>query len=196
MQAQAPTTERVGMSLAEFSAEFDKQPFELIDGKRIPILPDVFGPSSIMNTLYRKMLLHSTSHERGDVYSKTTVIRTAHEDRNWVVSAYVPDLIVYDLERIEHYKQQQPDYLIRPLELVPDLAIEVVSPSDKYTDINNKVKAYMADGVQIVWVIDGQTRSAVVYTADAQPLHLDESGTPLGDDVLPEFELPLSDLFT
>jgi hypothetical protein len=146
--------ERVGMSLDEFIAESHKQRFELIDGKRIPMLPDVFGPSSIMNALYRKMLVHSESCLCGDVYLS-----------------------------------------IRPLELVPDLAVEVISPTDHYTDVNNKVKAYLQDGVRIVWVIDGQNHNAVVYAVSAEPRHLGDGDVLSGGDVLPEFELPLKDLF-
>ncbi len=192
MQAQI---ERVGMSLDEFIAESHKQRFELIDGKRIPKMPTVFGPSDLINVIYQLFFVYLMKSKRGTVFSETTFILPGNYDENWVKGSRIPDVMVYLGDRIQEYKLQYPDHKLRPLELVPDLAVEVISPTDQYTDVNNKVRAYLQDGVRLVWVIDGQNRNAVVYAAGAEPRHLEEADVLTGGDVLPEFALPLRDLF-
>lgn len=62
----------------------------------------------------------------------------------------------FEKNRLAAYKEQTPDREEKPFVLVPDLAIEIVSKNDRYSDINDKVMLYLADGVRLVWVIDPQ----------------------------------------
>ena len=48
---------------------------------------------------------------------------------------------------------------------VPDLAVEILSPSNTKTEMNRKLDDYFNAGVQLVWYIDPETRTAKVYTA-------------------------------
>jgi Uma2 family endonuclease len=80
-------------------------------------------------------------------------------------------------------------------DLIPDLAVEVLSPSNTRGEILRKLKEYFLAGVRVVWVINPRTRSADVYTAPDVRTTLDESGTLDGGDVLPGFRLPLAKLF-
>ncbi|MBI2899200.1 MAG: Uma2 family endonuclease [Planctomycetes bacterium] len=86
-----------------------------------------------------------------------------------------------------------PDGHIR---IPPDLAIEVVSPNDLFSEVEAKVDEYLAAGVRLVWVIDPAVRTAHVYrpgTPDA--LRLDENQELDGGDVLPGFLCPLREVF-
>ena len=49
--------------------------------------------------------------------------------------------------------------------IAPDLAVEVVSPNDLYSEVEEKVDDYLAAGVRLVWVIDPPTRTAHVHRA-------------------------------
>jgi Uma2 family endonuclease len=80
-------------------------------------------------------------------------------------------------------------------DLIPDLAVEVLSPSNTRGEILRKLKEYFLAGVQLVWVIDPLKRTADVHTAPDVKTSLDESGTLDGADVLPGFRLPLVKLF-
>src|SRR5947209_1116630 len=51
-------------------------------------------------------------------------------------------------------------------QVAPDLAVEVVSPNDLYSEVRAKVEEYFAAGVRLVWVIDPDTRSLEVLRAD------------------------------
>ena len=79
--------------------------------------------------------------------------------------------------------------------LAPDLAIEVLSQGNTEAEMQRKLRDYFAAGVRLVWYIDPRTRSARSYTAETQYLEVAESQSLLGGDVLPGFELPLSDVF-
>lgn len=81
------------------------------------------------------------------------------------------------------------------LRVAPDLAVEVLSPSNTKGEIDRKLKEYFQAGVRLTWVIDPKTRAAKVYTSASDFTELSTSGTLDGGDVLPGFKLPLSRLF-
>jgi Uma2 family endonuclease len=76
----------------------------------------------------------------------------------------------------------------------PDLAVEVLSPSEKSQETQGKVQEYLATGARLVWVIAPEARSATVYRADGSA-RLVRAGEALqGDELLPELAIPLSEL--
>jgi len=78
--------------------------------------------------------------------------------------------------------------------LAPDLAVEVISPGDRPRWILDKVGEYLEAGVRLVWVIDPQKSSAVVYRSvtDVREIGLDEYLE--GGDVLPGFRCQLREI--
>ena len=79
--------------------------------------------------------------------------------------------------------------------IAPDLAVEVISPHDLYSDVENKVDEYLEAGVSLVWVIDPPTRSVRVHRADGTLADLQEEDELDGENVLPGFRCLLRDLF-
>ncbi|MGD0093742.1 MAG: Uma2 family endonuclease [Planctomycetota bacterium] len=77
----------------------------------------------------------------------------------------------------------------------PDLCVEVVSPTDRWSEITEKVEMFLAAGVILVWVLDPRTHTARVYRKgrEVRVVHLD--GSLNGEDVLPGFRLSLAELF-
>jgi Uma2 family endonuclease len=80
-------------------------------------------------------------------------------------------------------------------ELAPDLAVEVLSPSDRRGKVLKKVGEYLDAGARLVWVIDPVRRTAVVYRPEGEPTILGADGVLDGEDVLPGFALPLADVW-
>ncbi|MCS7300720.1 MAG: Uma2 family endonuclease [Fimbriimonadales bacterium] len=80
-------------------------------------------------------------------------------------------------------------------ELAPDLAVEIVSPSDSYADILEKVDELLQAGTVAVWVVDPKRRSVEVYRRDAPTLRLHEDDMLTCEELLPGFQLPLKTLF-
>jgi Uma2 family endonuclease len=107
----------------------------------------------------------------------------------------IPDILFYTQERLDAYYADNSDWQQRPYTLVPDLVVEVVSPNDKYSELNLKLDKYREDGVRIIWVIDPQQRKALVYPQDiAHSLEVLEDSTLSGGDVLPGFSVKLADI--
>jgi Uma2 family endonuclease len=78
---------------------------------------------------------------------------------------------------------------------VPDLAVEVLSPSNTRKEMQIKLKEYFLGGVKLVWIIDPEKRTAEAYTAPDAKTAIPADGVLDGGSVLPGFSLPLATLF-
>jgi Uma2 family endonuclease len=79
--------------------------------------------------------------------------------------------------------------------VVPNLAIEVLSPSNTKAEMDRKLRDYFVAGVELVWVIDPTTQTAKAYTSPDDLQRISKTGSLDGGDVLPGFRLPLKQLF-
>jgi Uma2 family endonuclease len=77
----------------------------------------------------------------------------------------------------------------------PDLAVEVLSPSDTASEVLEKIDAWLAAGTRMVWVVDPEKQTLTVYAPERQPRTLRLADTLQGEDVLPGFQLPLAEIF-
>ncbi|HTS29313.1 MAG TPA: Uma2 family endonuclease [Bryobacteraceae bacterium] len=82
-----------------------------------------------------------------------------------------------------------------PITVAPDIAVEVISPSERTAESDRKVSTYLAVGTQEVWQFYPESQKVFVYRGpkSVTPLYIDDSlSTPL----LPGWELPLREIFT
>jgi Uma2 family endonuclease len=80
-------------------------------------------------------------------------------------------------------------------DLVPHLAVEVLSEGNTPAEMQRKLKDYFLAGVEIVWMVDPDSRWVDVYTAPDEHQRIAEADTLDGGDLLPGFRLPLQRLF-
>lgn len=80
-------------------------------------------------------------------------------------------------------------------EVVPELTVEVISPSNTALEVLDKIREYFTAGVERVWVVYPNHRQVYVYTSPVDVRILDEQGELDGERILPGFRLPLSQLF-
>jgi Uma2 family endonuclease len=78
--------------------------------------------------------------------------------------------------------------------LAPDLAVEVVSPSDTAQDIRERVRDFLKAGTRLVWVVYPESRTVDVYRSDGMQV-VEIDGVLEGGDALPGFELALRAVF-
>jgi len=84
-----------------------------------------------------------------------------------------------------------PDQLVG---VASDLAVEVISPSNQASDMHRKIRQLLAAGTALVWIVHPETRTVEVHTqSGAATLEADDSLS--GGDVLPGFEIPVSEIF-
>lgn len=80
------------------------------------------------------------------------------------------------------------------LEIAPDLAVEVLSPSNRAGEIQEKVAEYLDAGTRMVWVVDPASRTATVYRSRDEIRLLAGDDELEGGDVVPGFRARLSEL--
>jgi len=77
----------------------------------------------------------------------------------------------------------------------PDLAVEVVSPTDLAGEVAKKVEEYLEAGTELVWVAYPQTRHVVVYRSGGEGRILGADAAIGGEHVMPGFTCLVADLF-
>lgn len=78
---------------------------------------------------------------------------------------------------------------------MPDLAVEIKSPTDSYTLMRDKAEYYLGNGTQLVWLIYPEKKLVEIYRNDADIDFATSDDTLLGYEVLPDFELAVSEIF-
>lgn len=100
-----------------------------------------------------------------------------------------PDIAFY--EDANTFAELHPKYG----EVPPRLAIEVLSPNDRASKVLRKISDYLRCGVELVWVIDPEIRTATVHQPGKPQVELDETQELTGADVLPGFRCRVADFF-
>jgi Uma2 family endonuclease len=77
----------------------------------------------------------------------------------------------------------------------PDLAVEVVSPSDRFDEVVEKVQEWLAAGTRLVWVALPRTKTVMVYRSNGQVQVLQEDDELSGEEVLPGFVCRVKEIF-
>ena len=81
------------------------------------------------------------------------------------------------------------------VEGVPVLAVEILSPSDKQEEVEEKIDDYLGAGVLQVWEVNPRRRTVTVYRPDQEPEFFNVTQELLADPELPGFRVPVLALF-
>lgn len=81
------------------------------------------------------------------------------------------------------------------LDVAPDLIVEILSPHDRWNDVMTKLREYFEIGVRLVWVADPQGQIVYAYRAITEVTEYLADDTLSGEEVLPGFSVPVSQLF-
>jgi Uma2 family endonuclease len=101
-----------------------------------------------------------------------------------------PDVSFVSIARLQ--PDQIPEQFIRG---APDLAIEILSPSSRWSEVEEKIADYFAAGARLVWVLDPGERRAIVRYPDRPPGIVAAGESLDGEEVVPGFALALAELF-
>ena len=81
------------------------------------------------------------------------------------------------------------------LDVAPELIVEVLSPDDRWYDVNDKLAEYFNIGVRIVWIADPQHRQVRVCRSLTEMEILSVDDTLSGGEALPGFNVVVAELF-
>jgi Uma2 family endonuclease len=173
------------MTGEQLSHRPDLEPCELVNGRIVPLSPT------------------GRAHGRAEA-RLTTRLSTYVEGAHWgevltgEVGIYIrrnPDTVrAADIVLISHKRLARcssEGYL----DVAPEIAVEVLSPTDRKGDLLMKIEDYFAAGVLRVWVLDAKQRRISVHHSSTNVQQLRTEDFLADDELLPGFRLAVSDLF-
>ena len=168
------------MTLDEF-CQSDLEGYEYFNGTLIPIAPATMEHGEISTNLGFLLGLHIRENQLGRLYMASTDFKFG----NRLVK---PDVAFVSAARLPENRRE-----VFPAP--PDLAVEVLSPSDIQYRVLEKVFAYLDSGTLLVWMIEpiGQTVTAYRSKTDIKTLTYEDTLT--GEDVVEGFSCQVAQLF-
>jgi len=179
-EQEIPLEQRTDVTVDELEKLSLPYPAELYNGK-VVFKKATFAEGVIQVNIGQEIGNYLESHQIGLVAANANF-------RLWpkrVRESRAPDLSFILQERL-------PENLYRYLPMAPDLAIEILSPDDKFMQVMDKVDEYLLQGVKIVWIVIASTREVLFCTSQSKYIVRDKLTAP---ELLPGFELEVKDIF-
>jgi Uma2 family endonuclease len=172
------------------AAELERMPeddfrYELVEGRLIKMSPVGFLHGVMTARLFAMLLQHAKVHDVGFVVTEVGFKLSTHPD-----TVRAPDIAVVGRERIPAGDMPR-GFISGP----PDLAVEVLSPDDRPSEIAAKVNEYLTSGVRLVWVLDPDERTVTAHHRLRAPVTFGIDDTLDALDVVPGFTCPLHEVF-
>lgn len=163
----------------------DIGPAELIDGRIVSISPTGKRHGSLEYLIARLLGEFVEQRGLGEVFVGEPGIYIRHN----------PDRIrAADVVFISNERAAQ-DESEGYFQVAPELVVEVISPSDGWEDINEKLEDYFSIGVERVWICQPKRKNMLVYRSPQEFIKFESNEILAGEGILNGFELPLSKLF-
>ena len=182
--ARSPDTDR-RWTPEELLREHDDGQYELVDGRLVERHLG-FESSYIATILLTLLRQHVAEEGCGWVVGSEAGYQCFADDPNKVRK---PDGAYVSFDRLP--ASDPPKGFCR---VAPDLAFEVVSPHDLFSEVEVKVNDFLRAGVRLVWVVDPESRTVRVHRSE-HVAYLKESDELTGGDVLPRFKCQVAELF-
>lgn len=159
--------------------------YELVDGVLLE-KPMAFFEASLAAVLIRLIGNYLQRHPIGRVFAPDAQMRL----RRGLVRS--PDVTFFSRERFPSGRVPR-----EPIpDVVPDLAVEVLSRSNTKREIDRKRREFFRAGTRLMWIVDPEARTVKAYTSTREFVELTEDEVLTGGDVLPGFKLRIRDWFT
>lgn len=171
----------------EFCAKNRKLRAELTkDGDVIIMAPTGFESSEENAELVLQLAIWAKEDGTG----KITESNGAYVLPNGATKA--PDAAWIRKERLEQFSAEERKKF---LPVAPDFVVELRSESDTLSDLQEKMEEWIENGVRLAWLIDTKTKRVHVYCPNTELKILDSPASVSGEDVLPGFELDLTEIW-
>jgi len=161
--------------------------YEVVNGQVLEEPPLGAYEGRLASRLVRSMILFDPSGALGEVVEEILFI--LEQDPRL---RRRPDVAFVSQER---WPRSRPVDREAAWDVVPDLAVEITSPTDLIDDLIDKVEEYFRAGVRLVWVIFPKHRKIYAYQSPVNVRVASIDDEVDGGDVLPGFRLPLTKLF-
>jgi Uma2 family endonuclease len=130
-----------------------------------------------------ELWMHVKTHQLGGVYGPDTTFKIGPNER-------LPDVAFISAARIP--EEGEPDSI---WPVPPDLAVEIISPTDLFEKVLSKMREYFAAGVRQVWLISVDHKLVIIHHSPTQSVFLTEDDDLTCEELLPGFRCRVSELF-
>jgi len=175
------------MTAEEFVAQHENDRAELVNGIVVELPMPFATHGKVCSLINHYITAFVLEHDLGQVMSNDTWMRTTRKPD----SVRGPDVMYFSYSRLS--KGPLPKRL---LEVSPDLVVEVRSPSDRLSAMNNKALEYLAAGVRAVILLDPDRAAATVFREEELPQTFHNGDSLSVPEILPGFEVMLAKLFS
>jgi len=185
-----PSVETRTFTLEEFLEHPDCGRFELVRGHLVEQNMSLES-QWVAGEVQRRLCNHVVDNKLGRVYPDGTTYQC--------FNALVHDPFLVrrpDCSFICKGRVSSDQYKSGYCRVVPDLVVEVISPNDVYQTVQQRVHEFREVGCPLIWVIDPESRSALIYRGDHTVTEVGEAGLLDGGDVIPGFSVRLGDVLT
>ena len=165
----------------------DENRYELVRGELLQMSPASPVQGRFASRLDRALATHVDEHDLGEVYvSEPGFILMSEPD----VVVRAPDVAFVRKERVPPADDEEGFW-----EVAPDLAVEIISPSETADSVLAKVQDYLAAGTPLIWLVYPRKRLVIEYRSASAIRHLGSDDTLEGGAIIPGFAYPLRQLF-
>lgn len=162
--------------------------FEIVDGQKVELPEMSMLSNEIARRLNKELILHLANHDTGTAQLEILYDLGLPRTRN-----RRPDVSYVSHER---WPKNRPfPYRGVARDVVPDLAVEVVSPTDFADDLQIKIDEYFSAGVREVWIVYCINKRVYVYSSPTSIRVVTATDFLEGGDVLPSFRVSVDNLF-
>lgn len=171
--------------------EFERLPdnewrTELVRGRLIREPPAGMDHGHLANHVAYLVTGFAYQHDLGEVYAAET---------GFVLFEDPPTVRAPDVAFVSRARLPSTEEAVGFGRMAPDLAVEIVSPSNTAAEILDKVADYLEAGSRLVWVVEPAGRRITVYRSRTEIQLLQEGDALDGYDVLPGFSLSVAEIF-
>ncbi|MFN2491666.1 MAG: Uma2 family endonuclease [Pyrinomonadaceae bacterium] len=160
--------------------------YELINGELKKMSPAGHRHGRIIIRISTPLAQHVMQKELGDVYAAETGFKLKSDPD----TVRAPDIAFVTRQRVEAIGDT-----IGYWPGAPDLAVEVLSPDDRVSEVEEKVSEWLDAGSKQVWVVSPKLKTVTVYRSPTDIAVLTENSTLDGGDVVPGFRITLAEIF-
>jgi Uma2 family endonuclease len=192
-QTSLPPDPQRGISLDEWMRLLSAGRYEVIDGEVIKLSPPTLMHIRIAHRLFRSMDPVVQEGNLGELWLEAPYVLDEDDRTNWVYGSKLPDVSFVERKRFDECVAKFGEK--GPIRLAPDLVIEIVSPNDSYTEVNEKIANYLRYGVQLAIIVDAQQRVIRTHTPevpDGRTLY--DGDTLTTDPVIPGWSATVADI--
>ena len=168
------------------SAKSGEALYEIVNGQRVELPPMGILSNIIAYRISYHMMNHLVRERQGIMVMEALFI--LDEEAN---TRRRPDVAFVSAERwpLERAIPETGDWNV-----IPNLAVEVTSPSDALPDVVGKLGEYFGYGVREAWLVIPEEQQVYVYTSPTEVRILTRD-QPLASPLLPGLSIPLADVF-